>query len=183
MEKEKEIREGIKAIAESIVDWETEFKNFEQLYDSFSDSVYAYLEQEFPEEAENWEKWIAGLDLEEMLRKSVYESFFDDGVEAIGYAIGVQHNKHHYHLEYVVEFDRADVDKEDVKEALEEEGITPHAWGVVANYDDWANYWFGVLTREQLTNGEEIDPDLLTVLATQSNYQLISPDRRSGLSP
>ncbi|WP_457628465.1 hypothetical protein [Persephonella sp.] len=182
MDREKEIEAGILAILDAAMEWSSDYKNYEELKNAFEDSVYAYLEQEFPEEAENWQSW-ADVDLEATLKKQVLERYFDEGVEAIGYAIGVQHihTPYRYHLEYLVEFDRADVDEDDVKEALEKAGIQPHAWGIAANYNGWGNYWFGVLTRKQLLE-EDVDMDLLTVLATQNNYELIYP-RSGGLSP
>jgi len=92
--------------------------------------------------------------------------------KTIALVLGVQHIHvpHKYFPSFKV-LSEKQLDERGVKEILEKNGVSPHAWGVMANTNQWGNYWFIVLNKENYK--EMIEDDLDVAIAIlRSNYDV-----------
>jgi len=153
--------------------------NASSVIEDAEDGYFTYLRDEYGEEFidENedvWKELLSEFRMEfaEALKKRAKETVereFKKGYKTVGLVLGVQHitTPYNYYPSHQI-LSEFELGKDDMKEVLEENGVPPHAWGVEANYNSWANYWFIPLTRENYK--EKIEGDLDVALAVLSKY-------------
>ena len=184
----------IKERAEALVESYEFFGDFKagQFLDEVDDSYYYFLTEEYTDEigGQIYEKlkdeYLSAVEkaLKSKAKKTV-EMWLDD-YETVAYALGTSfvHTPYTYTPVYQV-LSEEKIDETGVKELLEEAGIPPHAFGITANYDNWGNYWWLVLNKDNYK--EKIDEDIDVAVAVLSGgYEVISDldmDNRSRMKP
>jgi len=161
--------------------------NASSVIEDAEDGYFTYLRDEYGEEfidehEEVWRELLSKFRTEfaEALKKRAVEKVkkeFKDGYKTVGLVLGVQHihTPYRYYPTYKI-LSEWELGEGGLKEALEEKGVAPHAWGVIANYNNWGNYWFIALTPENYK--EEIEGDLDVALAALADYPELFLDEK-----
>jgi len=160
------IEEGVKeAVYEAVEELKRELNADEKELEDLADEVIEELTDEFVEEF----KEKVAEELKERVKEALLEELEEEGVESIGFAIGVAHasTPYTYHLTYKVISPYRLEDAGDVKRALEEGGIKPHSWGVHSQTDFWGNYWFVAVNKDNL---DKVVEDLDFAVAVYSQF-------------
>jgi len=153
--------------------------NEEIIVDDAIEGFLIYLRDEFGE------KWLDEVEDElidelikefkESFKKRLKEraieiagSYFNEGYKTVALVLGVQHihTPYKYYPKFKVLSNRR-LDKKGVQAVLEDRGVEPHAWGVVANTNSWGNYWWIVLNP---ANYQEEINNLNVALAVLADY-------------
>jgi hypothetical protein len=97
----------------------------------------------------------------------------NEKIKSIIIGVGICHIgfPYEYYWAYLLKLGEDYIDLKP-KEALEEAGEEPHAWGIGGN--TWGNYWFEKITREDLEKLEEnMDLDLATIIVAQQPEKIL----------
>lgn len=174
IKKEKrEMKDRVEGYILWISDIDTEYICQEQILDMATDGYYDFLEQEYGSiVSEIWDELNDCF--KEELEKYLIEAarreikFELNDYKTIALVLGIQHihTPYKYYPSYKVLSEKI-LDKEGVQAVLEKNGISPHAWGVMSNINNWGNYWWLILTSDNYKESIEVDLDV--ALAVLSN--------------